>query len=266
VGRDNKIRFLYLISSLYGMSKSPARKLIDTSYILLKDDKYYITADLMSRIDSAVLFAVAYDLHEFFNFSKSKLQRYLKLRNLPNPKGVDIVDSKNSCFDLIESIVFVRALTPERWEKKKYNKVTINNLKPNDASREEKRKSLRNLKVKCQGDISNFASACRPSAYQRKLFGDERELKDVPGSFVDAYLCKHFFIGLDWLKIFQNVFDFDIGLSSHVTSVAEDVIKDVLRYNVSRYKMKLPNYKLNTFYRKLLFEMYAPLNELYWRS
>jgi len=243
------------------MSQSPARKLIDTSYILLKDDGYYIATDLMSRIDSAVLFAVAYNLHEFFNFSKSELQRYLEIRNLPNPKGIDIVDSKKSCYDLIESTVFVRALTPDRWEKKEFNQVTINNLKPHDTSREEKRKSLRNLKVKCGGKISNFTSICRPSYYQRKIFRDERELTHVPGSFIDTYFCKHFFIGLDWSRVFQGTTDFDIGLSSHVANVSEEVIKDVLKF-----KPKYPNYKLNRLYRKLLFEMYAPLNGLYWRG
>jgi len=243
------------------MSKSPARKLIDGSYVLLKKE-YYIAADLMSRIDSGVFFAVAYNLHELFpNFSDSELQRYCTTRNLPNPKGVDIVDSRRSCFEYIESSVFVRALTPERWKKNEYNQVTINNLKPNDAPREEKRKSLKNLKVKCQGNISNFVSACRPSAYQRRIFRDERELTEIPGSFIDTYLCKHFFIGLDWLRIFKNACDFDIGLSSHVASVSEEVIKDVLKH-----KPTYPNYKLNRLYRNLLFEMYAPLNELYWRG
>jgi len=243
------------------MDKSPARKLIDTSYILLKD-RYYIAADLMSRVDSAVLFTVSYNLHEFFpNFSKSNLQEYLGLRDLPNPNGVDLVNSKQSCYEYIESIVLVRALTKERWENNKYNEVVINNLVPNNAPRKEKRRSLKNVKAKCGGKISNFMSACRPLEHIRKIFRDERKLTDIPGSFVDTYFCKHFFIGLDWLRIFSNVYDFGIGPCSHVYSISEKVIKDVLDY-----KLRAPNYKLNQWFRKLMFEMYEPLHDLYWRG
>jgi hypothetical protein len=244
------------------MSKSPARKLIDTSFAWLKDDKYYVATDLMSRVDSAVLFTVSYNLYANFpNFSPLKLKRYLELRNLPNPNGFEIVDSKNSCYEDIESTVFVRALTKERWKNRKFNQVTINNLVLDNASKEEKINSLKNLKVKCGCKISNFIGICRPPEYIRRIFRDERKHNNVPGPFVDTFLCKHAFLAIDWLRTFYRTTDFGIGLSSHVYTVSTNVIQDVLKY-----KLKLPNYKLNSLYRGLLFRMYAPVKDLIWNG
>jgi hypothetical protein len=244
------------------MEKSPSRKLINTSFVFLKDDGYYTLVDVMNRVDSAVLFTISYNLYgNFPNLSESSLKRYLKLRGLPDPNGFEIVDAKNSCYENTESVVFVRALTKKRWENREFDQVTINNLILNSTSREEKVRSLKNLKIKCGCKISNFNNVCRPSEYQRQIFRDERKHTDVPGSFIDTVFCKHGFISLDWLRVFYNTADFGIGPNPHIYNVCENVIKDVLKY-----KSKFPNYRLNTLYRDLLFRMYAPLKDLVWNS
>lgn len=244
------------------MELSPSRKLINTSFVIQKDDGYYTLVDVMNRVDSAVLFTVSYNLYDNFpSLSESSLKRYLKLRGLPDPNGFEIVDSKNSCYENTESIVFVRALTKKRWVNKEFDQVSINNLVSSNASRKEIAKSLKNLKVKCGCKISNFHSICRPSEYQRQIFRDERRHTDIPGSFIDTVFCKHAFLSLDWLKAFYNTADFGIGPTPHVYNISETVVKDVLKY-----KSKLPNYRLNTLYRDLLFRMYEPLKDLFWRG
>lgn len=244
------------------MSQSPARKLINESYVLLKNDGYYLATDLMSRVDSTVLFTISYNQYPNFpNFTPRELKNYLKLRGLPNPEGVALIDSKNSCYETIESTVFVRALTKDRWKKKEFDQVTINNLVLDSASREEKINSLKNLKINCGCKINNFVSICRPSDYQRRIFGDERKHEHVPGSFVDTFLCKHAYLALDWLKAFYRTTDFGIGISSHVCRASDEVIKEV-----RDHRLKLPNYKLDRYFRHLKLKMYAPVNNLFWNS
>jgi len=244
---------------------SPSRKLIDSSFVWKKDDGYYAVIDIMSRVDSAVLTTVAFNLYgNYPEFSISELKRYLRLRKLPDPNGYSLVDEKRSCYDNVESIVYVRALTKKRWERKEYNKVKIKNLVLENASFREKVKSLRNLEVSCSCPRAEYQSICRPAYYQRRIFKDPRTYKDIPGSFINSVFCKHACIALDWLTLFYGTASFEyFGPSPHVIEASKIVIKDFLRF-----KPRYPDYKLNNLYlaelKRNSINLHEPLLKYIW--
>jgi|YelNatPaOPRAMG01_1025707.scaffolds.fasta_scaffold09348_9 hypothetical protein len=238
--------------------ESPSRKLIDTSFVWKKKDGYYAVIDIMSRIDSAVLTTVAYNLYgDYPEFSVSDLKKYLKLRNLPDPDGFSLVNEKESCYENLEAMVLVRALTKKRWEKKEYNRVKIKNLILNSESFEKKADSLKSLKVSCGCARADYQSICRPAWYQRRIFKDQRSYKDIPGSYIDSVFCKHVHIALDYLALFYGTATFDyFGPSPHVIKASKIVIRDFLKL-----KPRYPDYKLNQLYLSELRREGINLNE-----
>ncbi|MGC8812287.1 MAG: hypothetical protein ACP5O8_01730 [Candidatus Aenigmatarchaeota archaeon] len=238
--------------------ESPSRKLIDTSFVWKREDGYYSVVDIMSRVDSAVLTTVAYNLYEDYpEFPVSSLKKYLELRNLPDPDGFSLVNEKESCYENLEAMVFVRALTKKRWENKEYNRIEIKNLVLESASFKEKADSLKNLKVSCGCARAGYQSICRPAWYQRRIFRDLRNYKDIPGSYIDSVFCKHVCIALDWLTLFYGTASFDyFGPSSHVIKASKIIIRDFLKH-----KPRYPDYKLNQLYLSELRREGINLNE-----
>lgn len=245
--------------------ESPARKLIDTSFVWKKNDGYYAVIDIMSRVDSAVLTTVAYNLYgNYPELSVSELKKYLELRRLPNPDGFSLVGEEKSCYENKEAMVYVRALTKKRWEKKEYNRVKIKNLVENDVSFQEKRNSIKTLKVSCGCSRADYQSICRPAWYQRRIFKDLRTYESVPGSYIDSVFCKHVCIALDWLYLFYQTANFDyFGPSYHVVKASKIVIRDVLKH-----RPRYPDYKLNQLYlselRREGINLHEPLLKFIW--
>ncbi|MEM7825714.1 MAG: hypothetical protein QW412_02560, partial [Candidatus Aenigmatarchaeota archaeon] len=242
----NKFLFFYVfLNYMVYQKESSARKLIDTSFVWRKEDSYYAAIDIMSRVDSAVLTLVSYNLFKNYpEISLSELKKYIELRKLPNPEGLSLVDERRSCYENVESVVYVRALTKKRWEAKEYNRVKIKNLVKNKVPFQEKVKSIRSLEVNCGCNRTDYVSICRPAKYQRKIFRDERTYKDIPGSFINSVFCKHACIALDWLHLSYQTSSFDyFGPSSHVVKVSKIIIEDILKY-----KPKYPDYRLNQLF------------------
>lgn len=243
--------------------KSVPRKIVDASWVWEKPSGNYGALDFISRIDSTVLFTLAYGLHKlnYEDLSIADLKKYLKIRKLPDTEGKDLVREQDSCYENTEAMIYVRALTKKRWNENKYNQVVINNLASNDDSDKRKVESFKNLKASCGCTRSGYQSICRPSSYQMRMFRDERKLKDIPGSFIDTIICKHANIAFDWSHIFYNSTDFFgfFGMSRNVVEVSKRVIKDVLEYNI-----RLPDFQLNQLYRNEARKIYEPLIKIVW--
>lgn len=237
--------------------RSTPRKLIDASFVWQKEDGYYAAIDLMTRVNSMVLFSLSYNLYDvnFPNISKRRIKRYLKLRKLPDVEGVELVNENNSCYSNVESVVFVRSLGKHTWKKGNYNAVTINNLAMESDSYERKFKSIKNIKVTCRCLRNSLERSCRPASFQKKIFRDERRRTHIPSSFIDTVFCKHACVGLDWLATFNSAANFDFfGIYAKRTiEVSNQVVDYILTYN-----LRLPDYRINELLNERKVE--------YWRT
>ncbi len=217
-------------------SRSVPRKEIDSSFAWKKYDGCYASVDLMSRVNSALLFNLSYGLYDvnFPNISKRRIKRYLKLRRLPNTEGVELVDEDKSCYSNIEAVVFVRSLGKKTWEKENYNQVSINNLVGEDETTERKKDSIMNIKVVCPCIRSAFERSCRTATFQRDIFNDGRGGGDVPGPFVDSVFCKHTLVGMDWITTFNGGANFRFfGIhAKRTTNMSNQVIEYILNRNL----------------------------------
>ena len=223
------------------------RKEIDKSFVWEKYGGSGTAIDLMTLVNSTLLFNLSYGLYEtnFPNVSRSRLAHYLKLRRLPNTEGAELVNDKKSCFSNIEAAVSVRSLGKDSWKKKTYNIVGIVNLVKEDDPNARKRDSLMSLKVTCPCVRSTFERTCRPSLLQRAIYRDGRKGNDVPGPFIDTVLCKHSCVSLDWASTFHNAASFEFfGINGYrAVNAANRVVEYVLKKNLDIANH--PDYKVN---------------------
>jgi hypothetical protein len=240
-------------------NRSVPRKEIDASFSWEKHDGYYASVDLMSRVNSMLLFSLSYDLYEvnFPYISKSRIKKYLELRRLPNTEGVGLVDEDDSCYSNIESVVIVRSVGEKTWKKENYNRVSINNLVGESESLERKINSIMNIKVVCPCIRSTFIRSCRVPIFQRKIFNDNRMGNDVPGSFVDSEFCKHALVAMDYVTTFDGAANFGFfGIYANRTiEVSNQVIEYVLKKGL-KYS-KEPDCDVNKRLNKKIIDNYG---------
>lgn len=213
-------------------SRSSPRKEIDSSFSWKKYNGGYASVDLMSRVNSMLLFSLSNDLYDvnFPDISRRRLKRYLKLRKLPNTEGVELT-GKNSCYSNIEAVLSVRSLSGKKWKERAYKKVTINNLVGEDEPLERKIDSIKNINVVCSCARTSFVHSCRVPTFQRDIFRDPRGGGDVPGPFVDSEFCKHALVAMDYVTTFDGAANFGFfGIYGDRTiTVANQVIEYILR-------------------------------------
>ena len=241
--------------------ESALRKISDTGFVWQKKDQTYGFTDVATRTDSLVLFTLSYDLIDYYfpDIKKSELKKYLKLRRLPDTEGAEII-GKGSCFENIEATAFVRSFTKKNWEAGKFHTMSMTNLAANNASPKEKLDSFKTIEIRCSCNRGVMQPTCRPSKYQRRMFGDDRDIKSVPGSFMTAIYCTHADIGHDWLSIFYEAYGFGMHLPYTHRAIGY-VVKQVAKKN-----QKLPKYRLNLEFSPERREIFKPLADMAWRG
>jgi len=243
--------------------QSSLRKLSDTGFCWPKRGQTYGFTDTATRTDSLVIFALAYGLTDQFfpDLRMSKLKRYLELRRLSDPEGIDIV-GENSCLENVEAILLVRSFDPKKWKNGEYHKLTMTNVVSSNSLRKEKLNSFENVGIRCGCDRGLLQPSCRPPKGIRRMFGDYRDVKSAPGSFMDAIYCTHAEIGHDWLSIFYDVYGFGMHLPTTDSCRAINyVVKQVVEKN-----QKLPKYRLNLEFSPEKRDVFKPLADLAWRG
>jgi len=243
---------------------SAPRKISDTSYFWPVMKIGYAGISPISVIDASVAFVLSLGTPEtIYSLSRQKLQRYERLRKMPNTYNRDIVDGSVSCYSDIESQVVVRSLNNKRWEEGiSYSVITRNHVRQN-ASPREKRRSLDNLSVICNCPMAKWQGICRAPSDKREMFGDHRNVKSIPSPYIDS-ICSHAIVALNWLHLTYDTYDFGIfGLSKDFAEASQPLILKILSRELNP---KLPDYKLN----KQLWQEKNPhlkkLNDLIWKS
>lgn len=244
---------------------SAPRKIIDTSYVWPVKKIGYATISPIGVIDSSVAFVLSLGTPEtVYGLSRQKLQRYEKLRKMPNTYNREIVDGRKSCYDELEGSVKVRSLNVKRSANGTYYMVTFGNLVQQSASKQEKRKSLDNLSVNCGCPIASYQRICRVEANKRKMFGDKRIVKSNPSPYIESPICKHAAVALNWLHLTYDTYDFGIfGLSRDFIETTRPLILEILAKELNP---KLPDYKLNIRLWQKKNPHMQKLNDLIWAS
>ena len=237
------------------------RKSVDAMTSMLKPSSgYYTAGGITGKVDGDVLYAVWDGLAELYEpeLSLNKLKKYLKIRKLPDPEGRELVNTKRSCHEGLEAVIFVKGLSLARsrptWENNTWYKVQLNNLTADDSP-EEKLKTLRNIKISCSCDGHIWHGICRPPAYQRRLFGDYRSAKDNPSPFIDSTIHGHSSIAFNYAAVRLGTYDMGIfGYTPHALGIGKKFIKGVLDHNV-----ELPDYRINRAYGDLQYDLFKPV-------
>lgn len=242
--------------------RSSPRKLTDSSTSIIKPESgYYICGGITSKVDGDILYAVWDGLHELYEpeFTLRQLKNYLKKRKLPDPEGENLIDTRRSCHEGLEGVVFVKGLSLDRgtWEDDTWYKVTAKGL-TTDENKEEQLKTLRNIIISCGCDRQTWQGICRAPAYQRRSFGDYRTAEDNPSPFVDSPLHHHPTIALDFLTIRFGTYNMEIfGFTPHSIEIGKEFIKRASRHNT----LRAPNYIINQAYRDLQYRLFRPIIE-----
>lgn len=246
-------------------NQSVPNKVLQWSFILPRAGKKYISADMMSATNAAVLFSLGYELNETFfpEYSRRDLERYLKLRGLPKKVGNDIIKRKSTCFANSELDAEVRALTRDRWKKHEHDLVKINDLALQTDTPQRKIVSFENMDIKCPCRIAHWEEMCRVSRYHRDMFGDGRNVKSIPSPTPTVIICEHAFIAANYSTLIYGTYDYGIfGPSIHLADIANDAVNYVLAHEYSRRKK--PDYVINRELRDLQSEMFKPISDLVW--
>jgi len=244
--------------------QSVPRTVLQWSFVLERAAGKYLAVDMMSRTNSAVLFALGSGLYLTFfpEYTKKELQRYLKLRSYPSKFRSDVINTKRTCFSHSVLDARIRAFTGDRWRKRIYNNVKISDYALSEDSTERKLDSLTNLDTKCGCLISHWEEECTISTYHKRMYRDNRTAKSIPSPTPQTIFCEHAIIAGDYSTNCYGTFDFGfLGPTPHVADVASDVIKEVLAKRLT--KRKMPDYLLNKELRNLQSEMFKPLSDFY---
>jgi len=245
--------------------QSIPRTVLEGSFVLKRAGEKYLAVDMMSRTNSAVLFALGSGLYLTFfpEYTKKELQRYLELRDYPSIFRSDVINTKRTCFSHSVLDAHIRAFTGDRWRRHVYDKVKISDYALSGDSNERKFDSLHNLDIKCGCPISHWEEQCTISTYQKRIHRDSRTADNIPSPTPQAIFCEHAFIAGDYSTYCYGTFHFGVlGPTPHVADVASDVIKEVLTKNLTRRKK--PDYLLNKELGNLQSKMFKPLSDFYW--
>jgi hypothetical protein len=217
-------------------------------------------------LDGSVAFTLSLGTPEtVYGLSRQRLQRYERLRKMPNTYNREIVDGRKSCYSYVESNVIVRSLDVEGWNEGINYIVSIRNHALQTASRRRKRDSLDNLSVNCTCPISSFEVSCRPLPEIRKMFGDNRTAEDIPSSYVESPICHHAVVAFHWLQLVYGTYDFGIfGPSEDFVKDSRPLIPFIMK--ISQEKPRIPDYQLNIELWKEKVPHLRKLNDLVWRS
>lgn len=245
--------------------QSVPRTVLGGSFVLKRAGGKYLAVDMMSRTNSAVLFALGSGLYLTFfpDYTKKELQTYLELRDYPSNFRSDVINTKRTCFSHSVLDAHVRAFTGDRWRKRVVNRVKISDYALSKDSSERKFGSLFNLDTKCSCPISHWEEQCTVSTYQKRIHRDNRTAENIPSPTPQAIFCEHAFIAGDYSTYCYDTFHFGfLGPTPHVAYVAGDVIEKVLDYSLTRRKK--PDCEINREYRDLQIKMFRPLSDFYW--